>query len=272
MIPMLIDSPYLVAPGKKFKLADRDPDDSGDFKNKAAAAEPTQKNLEQLEALQELLYAQSKHAILVVIQAMDTGGKDGAIEHVFSGLDPQGCTVASFKVPTPHEKSLDFMWRYHAAVPPKGMIGIFNRSHYESVLVERVMGIATKEVWSRRFEHINNFERLLADEGVTILKFYLHISKEEQKERLQARLDQPAKQWKFSIGDLEARKRWDDYMAAFQDALRECSTEHAPWYVVPANRKWFRNWVISDTIVRTLKKLKMEYPKPEPGLEKVVID
>lgn len=269
---MLIDSPYLVAPGKKFKLADRDPGDTGDFRNKSAAADPTQKNLEQLEELQEVLYAEGKHALLVVFQAMDTGGKDGSIEHVFSGLDPQGCMVASFKVPTDLEKSHDFMWRYHLAVPQKGMIGIFNRSHYESVLVERVMGIATKDVWSRRYDHINQFERLLSDEGVTIVKFYLHISKDEQKKRLQARLDDSVKQWKFNLGDLETRKRWDDYMDAYQDALRECSTEHAPWYVVPANRKWFRNWVISDTIVRTLKKLKLEYPEPEPGLDKVVID
>jgi PPK2 family polyphosphate:nucleotide phosphotransferase len=269
---MLIDSPYVVAPGKKFKLADRDPDDTGDFKNKAAAVEPTHKNLDQLEELQEILYAEGKHALLVVFQAMDAAGKDGAIEHVFSGLDPQGCMVASFKVPTPLEKSHDFLWRYHLQVPPKGMIGIFNRSHYEAVLVERVMGITPRDVWSRRYDHINNFERLLSDESVTIVKFFLHISKDEQKERLQARLDDPTKQWKFRIGDLEARRRWNDYMEAYQDALRECSTEHAPWYVVPANRKWFRNWVISDTIVRTLKKLKLEYPKPEAGLDKVVIE
>ncbi|QOV89928.1 polyphosphate kinase 2 family protein [Humisphaera borealis] len=269
---MLADSPYLVTPGKKFKLSDRDPDDTGDFKNKTAAVEPTQKNLEQLDELQELLYAEGKHALLVVFQAMDTAGKDGSIEHVFSGLDPQGCMVASFKVPTTLEKSHDFLWRCHQAVPPKGMIGIFNRSHYEAVLVERVMGITTKDVWSRRFDHINAFERLLADEGVTIVKFYLHISKEEQKKRLQARLDDPAKQWKFAVGDLDTRKRWDEYMEAYQDALRECSTEHAPWYVVPSDRKWFRNWVISDTIVRTLKKLKMEYPPPEKGLDQIVID
>lgn len=269
---MLEDSPYLVVPGKKFRLADRDPDDSGRFKHKASAAEPTQKNLEELEELQELLYAQNKHALLVVFQAMDTGGKDGAIEHVFSGLDPQGCMVSSFKVPTPLEKSHDFLWRCHAAVPPKGMIGIFNRSHYEAVLVERVLGIADRDVWSRRYDHINNFERLLADEGVTVVKFFLHITKDEQKKRLQARLDDPAKQWKFAMGDLDTRKRWDEYMEAYQDALRECSTAHAPWYVVPANRKWFRNWVISDTIVRTLKGLKMEYPAPEPGLDRVKID
>ena len=269
---MLVDSPYLVTPGKKFKLSDRKSNDTGDFKNKNAAVEPTQRSLEQLDELQELLYAERKHALLVVFQALDTAGKDGAIEHVFSGIDPQGCMVASFKVPTPLETSHDFLWRCHQAVPPKGMIGIFNRSHYEAVLVERVMGIVTKDVWSRRFDHINAFERLLADEGVTILKFYLHISKDEQKERLQARLNDPQKQWKFSLGDLDTRKRWDDYMEAYQDALRECSTEHAPWYVVPSDRKWFRNWVISDTIVRAIKKLKMEYPPPEEGLDRVVID
>jgi len=269
---MPIDSPYVVAPGRKFKLKDRATDDSGGFDGKSAAAEPTRKSLEQLDKLQELLYAEAKRALLVVFQAMDTGGKDGAIEHVFSSVDPQGCQVSSFKVPTPLERSHDFLWRVHTAVPPKGMIGIFNRSHYESVLAERVLEIVPKDVWARRYDHINRFERLLADEGVTILKFYLHISRQEQKKRLQARLDDPQKQWKFSTSDLDTRARWDDYMDAYEEMLGKCSTEHAPWYVVPADRKWFRNWVISDTIVRTLKGLKMQYPPPEPGLDRVVIE
>ncbi len=217
------------------------------------------------------MYAESKRSLLVIFQAMDGGGKDGAIEHVFSGLNPQGCSVTSFKVPTPLEKSHDFLWRCHIATPPAGMIGIFNRSHYESVLVERVMGIVPKDIWSRRYDHINNFERLLSDENTTILKFFLNISKDEQKQRMQDRLDDKEKNWKFNTGDLETRKRWGDYMEAYQDLLRECSTEHAPWYVVPSDRKWFRNWVISDTIVRTMKQLKMKYPPPQEGLEKVKI-
>ena len=269
---MLTDSPYLVAPGKKFRLKDVDPDDAGKFKGKADAAAATEAHLEQLDPLQELLYAEAKHAVLVVFQAMDGGGKDGAIEHVFSGLNPQGCAVTSFKAPSTIERAHDYLWRVHAAAPAKGMIGIFNRSHYESVLVERVMGLAPKDVWSRRYDHINAFERMLADEGVTILKFFLHISKDEQRKRMDSRLQDPAKHWKFNAADLEHRARWDDYMEAYQDALRECSTDPAPWYVVPSNRKWFRNWVISDVLVRTLKGLRMEYPEPEPGLDKIVVE
>jgi PPK2 family polyphosphate:nucleotide phosphotransferase len=267
----MVDSPYLVPPGKKFKLSDRPTNDSGPFKDKEEAQPATAKNLERLDELQEVLYAESKHALLVIFQATDAGGKDGAIEHVFSGLNPQGCAVTSFKKPSELERSHDFLWRHHLAVPPKGMIGIHNRSHYEAVLVERVKGIAPKPVWSTRYDHINAFERALADEGVTIVKFFLHISKDEQKERLQARLDDPNKHWKFNPADLEERALWDDYQAAFGDALERCSTEHAPWYVVPADRKWFRNWVVSDTIVRTLKELKMDYPKAAEGLDKIVI-
>src|SRR6476659_10416888 len=186
---------------------------------------------------------------------MDCGGKDGSIEHVFSSVNPQGCQVTSFKVPTPLELAHDYLWRIHQAVPPKGMIGIFNRSHYESVLVERVKNLVPKDVWSRRYRHINEFERLLADEGTTIIKFFLHISKDEQKRRMQARLDDKQKNWKFNVGDLKERALWDDYQEAYQDALRECSTDYAPWYVVPADKKWYRNWVISDTIVRTVQSL-----------------
>ena len=269
---MTVDSPYLVPPGgRKFRLKDVKTDDRGAFRDKDDAAGPTQENLDALDGLQERLYAGGKHAVLVVFQAMDAGGKDGAIEHVFSGINPQGCAVTSFKAPTPRELSQDFLWRVHAAVPPRGTIGIFNRSHYESVLVERVRGLVPKSVWERRYDHINHFERLLADEGVTILKFFLHVSKDEQRRRLQARLDDPTKNWKFNVGDLKERGRWDDYQQAFEDALRRCSTDHAPWYVVPADRKWFRNWVVSDTLVRTLKKLNLKFPDPEPGLDRVVV-
>ncbi|MEO6435101.1 MAG: polyphosphate kinase 2 family protein [Tepidisphaeraceae bacterium] len=265
----MIDSPYLVAPGKKFNLSKRPTDDSGPFKDKEDAAPATAKNLEKLDVLQEVLYAQSKYALLVVFQAMDCGGKDGAIEHVFSSVNPQGCHVANFKHPTPLELAHDFLWRIHDPAPRHGMIGIFNRSHYESVLVERVHELVPEKVWKKRYDRINEFERLLYDERTVILKFFLHISKEEQKRRLEARLADKSKHWKFNIGDLKERERWDEYQVAYQDALEKCSTPCAPWYCVPADKKWFRNWVVSDTIVRTLKSLDLKFPPAPAGLDKV---
>jgi PPK2 family polyphosphate:nucleotide phosphotransferase len=209
--------------------------------------------------------------LLIVLQAMDAGGKDGTIRSIMSGVNPQGVTVTSFKAPTAAELAHDFLWRIHQAVPARGMIGIFNRSHYEDVLVARVKNLVTKRVWQTRYEHINNFEQLLVDSGVTLLKFYLHISKDEQKERLQARLDEPDKRWKFNPGDLAERERWDDYMQAFEDVFEKCSPKAAPWYIVPANRKWYRNVLISGTIVKTLESLKMKYPAPAEDLDKIVI-
>lgn len=268
----MIDSPYVVPPDSKFSLAERATDDKGPFADKKEGRGATKANLELLAELQERLYAEAKHALLVVLQAMDTGGKDGTIESVFSAVDPQGCFVSTFKAPTHLELAHDYLWRIHQAVPPKGMIGIFNRSHYESVLVERVKKLVPKEVWSRRYRHINDFERMLADEGLTIVKFFLHISKDEQKRRLVSRQSEPHKQWKFNPNDLKERDRWDDYQEAYEDALRECSTKHAPWYVVPADRKWFRDWVVSDVLVRTLKGLKMQYPRAADGLDRIVIE
>ncbi|HEX8341246.1 MAG TPA: polyphosphate kinase 2 family protein [Tepidisphaeraceae bacterium] len=268
----MIKSKHRVEPGKKFRLKNCDADESGKFKNKEEAQGPTQKNLAVLHNLQEVLYAQGKHSLLVVLQAMDAGGKDGTIDHIFSGANPQGCQVTSFKAPSTLEKSHDFLWRIHAAAPAKGMIGIFNRSHYESVLVERIRGYAPKEVWKKRYDHINNFEKLLADEGTTIVKFYLHIDKDEQAKRLQARLDDPHKNWKFNPGDLEERKLWGEYMDAFDDLIERCSTEHAPWYVVPSNKKWYRNYVISDVLARTLESLDLEFPKAMDGLEKFKVE
>jgi len=267
----MIESPYLVEPGKKPKLTKRDTSDKGDFKDRDDADPVVAKNLAKLDELQEVLYAEGKRALLVVFQAMDAGGKDGAIRHIFSGVNPQGCQVTSFKSPSTIERAHDFLWRVHAQCPPRGMIGIFNRSHYEDVLIVRVHNLVPKEVWSRRFEHINNFEKMLSDEGTTILKFFLHISKDEQKQRLQARLDEQEKNWKFNVEDLAERKHWDDYTNAFEDALEKTSTKHAPWYVVPSDRKWFRNWVISDTIVRALKEMNLKFPKPQEGLDKVRI-
>jgi len=265
----MVDSPYLVHPGKKVRLSDWPTDITGEFAKKADAKPELHKNLKKLAEQQELLYASGKRALLVVFQAMDGGGKDGAIEHVFSGVNPQGCVVTSFKVPTPEEMAHDFLWRIHKAAPARGMIGIFNRSHYESVLVERVKKLVPREVWSARYDSINSFERLLTDEGTTILKFFLHISWEEQKRRMEARLKDPRKNWKFSPSDLKERRRWDGYMEAYEDALRKCSTKSAPWYIVPADHKWYRNWVVSDTIVQALKKLKLSYPPPLKDADKI---
>ena len=268
----MIDSPYLVRPGKKIKIAELPADSTGDFKDKKSASEPTKDNLKKLAKLQDVLYAQAKHAVLIVLQAMDSGGKDGTIKHVFSGVNPQGCNVTSFKAPTPRELAHDYLWRIHYATPARGMIGIFNRSHYESVLVERVKDLVPPKVWGKRYDHINNFERELADEGTTIIKFFLNISYDEQKRRMERRLADPTKNWKFSPDDLKERKRWDHYMDAYQDALHKCSTEWAPWYVVPADHKWFRNWVVSDTIVRTLETLDLQYPPPLKNADKFKVE
>ena len=268
----MFKSDYLVRPGKKFQLGDFPTSDTGPFKDKAHAEPVNERNKKRIHELQDVLFAEAKHALLIVFQAIDAGGKDGAINYVFSGVNPQGCTVTSFKRPSTVELSHDFLWRHHVAVPGRGMIGIHNRSHYEAVVVERVKSIVPKKVWSARYDHINAFERMLADEGVTILKFFLHISKDEQKKRLEARLHDPLKNWKFEVGDLVERKLWDDYQAAFDDMLERCSTEHAPWYVVPADRKWFRNWVLSETIVHTMESLDMKYPPPAAGLDKIVVE
>jgi PPK2 family polyphosphate:nucleotide phosphotransferase len=264
---------YRIEPGTSVNLTDWDPRDRRAFEgDKDEGRDATKALNRRLEDLQELLYAEGKHKVLIVLQAMDSGGKDGTIRHVFDGTNPQGVKVASFKKPTDEELAHDYLWRVHHHTPGAGEIAIFNRSHYEDVLVVRVHDLVPQEVWSRRYDHINAFEKLLADEGTTILKFYLHISKEEQKERLQARLDEPHKRWKFAKGDLAERARWDDYTAAFEAVLSETSTSWAPWYVIPADRKWYRNLVISQVLVETLESLEMEYPEPEEDLEGIVIE
>ena len=264
---------YLVKPETKVKLSKWDPNDTGDFKGgKEEGLAKLEKLNGKLESLQELLFAEHKHKVLIVLQAMDTGGKDGAIRRVFDRVNPAGVRVASFKAPTAEELDHDYLWRVHKQVPGKGEMVIFNRSHYEDVLVVRVHNYVTPEVWGKRFEQINEFERTLVENGTTILKFYLHIDLDEQKERFQARLDDPTKRWKFRLGDLEERKFWPDYMKAFEDVLSKTSTEHAPWYIVPANRKWFRDLMISSVLVDTLEGLKMEYPESEENLDGVVIE
>lgn len=266
-------SKYRVKPGQKINLNEWDPDEKSEWtEGKKEAKEEFLEINKKLESLQELLYAENKHKILIVLQAMDTGGKDGVIRAVFDGVNPAGVRVASFKVPTEQELSHDFLWRIHKQTPGKGEMVIFNRSHYEDVLVVRVHNLVHKPVWEKRFDHINNFEKLLADEGTKIIKFFLHISKDEQKERLQERLDIPEKQWKFSSGDLKERLLWEDYTKAFEDVLSKTSTSYAPWYIIPANRNWYRNWLISSILVDELKSLKMKYPEPQEDLSKIKID
>jgi PPK2 family polyphosphate:nucleotide phosphotransferase len=257
-------------PRSKVNLKDYDPGYTGDYDKKHAGAEE-QKLETRLATLQEQLYAQGTQALLVVLQAMDAGGKDSTIKKVFNSINPQGVYVTSFKAPTSEELGRDFLWRIHEHTPRKGSIGIFNRSHYEDVLIVRVNDLVPREVWEKRYDHINNFERMLADSGTRILKFYLHISKDEQKERLQERLDRPEKWWKFEVGDLATRERWDDYMEAFEGVLTHCNTDYAPWYVVPANHKWYRDVVITRAIVETLEDMKVAYPEPKQDLSGVRI-
>jgi len=225
-----------------------------------------------LSALQERLWAEQRRSLLLVLQAMDCGGKDGAIEHVFTGVNPQGFRISNFRVPTEEEASHDFLWRVHRLTPRHGEIGIFNRSHYEDVIAVRVRGLAPEKVWRPRYGHIRDFEQLLSESGTTVVKCYLHISKEEQAVRLQARLDDPEKRWKFHRSDLADRAFWDDYMSAYAEALTETSTRQAPWYVIPADRKWYRNWALSNIVLDTLERMGPQFPKPEENLDDVVID
>jgi PPK2 family polyphosphate:nucleotide phosphotransferase len=261
----------IVPPGSKVKLADIDPGATHGV-DKTAAAGKLAKNLNRLSELQYLLYAEARRSLLVVLQAIDAGGKDGTIRHVMSGLNPQGVTVTSFKVPEGAEKRHGYLWRVHKAVPEWGQIGIFNRSHYEDVLVVRVHGLAPKSVWSKRYEQINDFERTLSESGVRIVKFLLTISKEEQAGRFRLRLEDKSKNWKFSPADLKERKSWDEYIAAYDDMLRKCSTKRAPWYVIPANRKWFRNLAVSEILVHTLESMDLKYPKPAADLSGIRVE
>ena len=245
---------------RRIKLADFDPGEDGGLKRKDAEKK-TAGFIEELIELQELLYAVRSQSVLVILQGRDTSGKDGTIRHVAGPLDSQGCTVASFKVPTEEELAHDFLWRVHAQTPPAGEIKIFNRSHYEDVLVVRVHKLVPGKVWRPRYEHINAFERLLADSATIILKFYLHISKDEQKQRLLKREKDPIKSWKLSVADWQEREHWEDYTAAYDDVLNRCSTKHAPWFIVPADKKWFRNLAIAETLRNALMPFKERWLK-----------
>ena len=253
---------YRVSPDGAFALTSIAPDDTQGLEDKDAAKAALKANRKQMAELQERLYAEGKQSLLLVLQAMDTGGKDSTIRRVTEGLNPQGCSVASFKAPTERELAHDFLWRVHQQAPPQGHIRIFNRSHYEDVLIVKVHEWVSPEVIEQRYAHINAFERLLSDAGTRIVKVMLYISKDYQLERLRRRLRRPDKHWKFNPGDLDERKHWDAYMEAYEAALRRCSTEHAPWYVVPAERRWFRNLVVSSLLLNALEAMDPQYPAP----------
>jgi len=266
-------APFRVTKGKGFSLKDVDPDDTGGLKSadKAEAKEMLAAGVEWLAEQQDMLYAQDHWALLLVFQAMDAAGKDGTIKHVTSGINPQGCEVTSFKQPSVEDLDHDYLWRYMKHVPARGQIGIFNRSYYEEVLVVKVHqellvrqklhpSLVTKDIWNERYEDIANFERYLARNGVRVLKFFLHVSKAEQKRRFMERLDEPEKNWKFSAGDVAERQHWSEYQAAYEEAIRNTATEHAPWYVVPADNKWFTRLVVAAAVVDAIGELELHYP------------
>ena len=251
-----------IKPGTRARIARRDPGATFGF-DKATAQVATAKELARLSDLQDRLWAEAKRSVLVVLQGIDSAGKDGVIKKVMTAFNPQGCPVTSFKVPSAEELAHDYLWRVHRQVPRKGEVGIFNRSHYEEVLIVRVHGLVPKRVWSKRYAQINEFEKMLAETGTTIVKFFLSIDRDEQRERFQARYDDPTKRWKFSMGDLEERKLWNDYHAAFEDAVTKTSTDWAPWYVVPANHKWLRDLAVSSILADTMAGLRPAYPEPK---------
>jgi PPK2 family polyphosphate:nucleotide phosphotransferase len=260
---------FAVAPGAKPKLAEIDPDFHGDGLDRAAADEEIARDIARMSALQERLYAEAKQSLLIVLQALDAGGKDGVIRHLFTGMNPQGVSVHCFKQPTPEELAHDFLWRAHRWAPARGEVAIFNRSHYEDVLVVRTHKLAPASAWPQRYAAINDFERQLARAGTRILKFYLHISPEEQLERFRQRLDDPARQWKISESDYDERKLWPDYMVAYEEAIAATSVETAPWRIIPSNRKWFRNLAISQIVADAMEAMKIETPPPRVDLAEI---
>ncbi len=268
---------HRIEPGSKIDLRTIDPQGTpglrGSAEQERAAAEHLHaENIEAMKRLQYRLWAEQRQSLLVVLQGIDTSGKDGTIRHVFGPLNPQGVRVQGFRAPTPEELRHDFLWRVHAHAPAAGRIMVFNRSHYEDVLAVRVLGLIPEAQWRLRFAHINDFEQLLSESGTRVIKIMLHISKAEQAERLRARLDDPEKRWKFERGDLDTRKRWDDYRSAYEEALERCSTDHAPWHVVPADRKWYRNWAVSTIVRANLEAMDPRTPPPDPDLDGVVFE
>jgi len=259
----------VVTPGTKVKLSKYDPEETLGWDKGHKMKASLEKTIERIDEAQYLLYAEHKHALLIVLQGMDASGKDGVIRHVMRGLNPQGCVVTPFKKPSIEEASHDYLWRIHKAVPPAGDIGIFNRSHYEDVLVVRVHDLVKKEVWSKRYDQINGFEQMLRENHVRTLKFFLHISKDEQKRRFQERIDDKKRRWKISEADFAERKFWDEYTSAYEDALTRCSTAAAPWFVIPANKKWFRNLAVSHIIAETLEDMKMKFPTATVDVSKI---
>ena len=253
---------FRVKPGQDVKLSKWDSGETLGWQKDGRTKKRLEKTIEKIDALQYRLYAERKRALLIILQGRDAAGKDGTIRHVMAGVNPQGCRVTGFKEPSSEEKAHDFLWRIHAAVPRFGDFGIFNRSHYEDVLVARVHNLVPKEIWSHRYTQINDFEATLAENNIRILKFFLHISKDEQKKRFLERLDDPTKQWKLSEADFNERKYWDDYTDAYEAALSRCSTADAPWFIIPADKKWFRNLAISHILLETLEGMKIKFPPP----------
>lgn len=261
-----------VSPGDGSRLGSRDPGDRLGMQDKESAGAVLAENLDDLRVMQNRLWAENERSLLVVLQAMDAGGKDGTIRKVLSGVNPQGCRVVSFKVPCDHELDHDYLWRVHAASPARGEIGIFNRSHYEDLVTTYVLGLVDGPTRERRYGHVREFERMLSDEGTTIVKVFLHISKGAQRERFRARLDDPEKRWKFRIDDLATRERWDDYQRAYEAAIDATSTEWAPWYVVPADHKWVRDVAVSSLLVSALRGMDPRIPQPAEDLDGVVVE
>lgn len=260
---------FRVRPGARVTLAEIDPSFKDRHIDQEAAAGEIEECRRRLAELQEMLYAERRRSLLICLQGLDTAGKDGTIRHFLSAMSPQGCTVSPFKQPSAEEAAHDFLWRVHRATPARGEVAIFNRSHYEDVLIVRVHGLVPKSVWSARYERINAFERGLIENDTHVLKFFLHISSEEQLTRLKSRLDDPTKRWKISEADYQERRFWSDYMTAYEEALSRCSTEQAPWFVIPANHKWFRNLAVARIVVEHLESLKLSYPKPTVDLERI---
>ncbi len=260
-----------IAPGAKPKIARRDARDDLGLGDKDEAQAHLDRLRTRLEVLQQRLYAEARHSVLLVLQGLDASGKDGVIRTVFEGLNPQGCRVASFKAPTSTELAHDYLWRVHAVLPARGEIGIFNRSHYEDVVAVRMLELAPEKVWTRRPNHIVEWERMLVDEGTTLVKVFLNVSKEEQRLRLQERIDDPEKRWKFRKRDLDVRARFDDYIAAYEDVIAETSSEHAPWFVVPADRNWVKATAVAELLVDALERIDPQLPEAEEGVEGLVV-